>query len=90
MTSVTIKEARISWTAPSKNTDGTAVTNLAGYRIYYGNAPRTYTQSVAITGASTTQQTLPLSSGTWYFAVTARKTDGSESAYSAEVTRTIN
>ena len=26
----------LNWTAPTTNTDGTALTDLAGYKIYYG------------------------------------------------------
>src|SRR5438552_19203542 len=27
-----------SWTAPTKNTDGSALTDLAAYRVYYGTS----------------------------------------------------
>src|SRR5579862_8741896 len=31
-------QATLSWTAPDENTDGSALTNLAGFRIYYGTS----------------------------------------------------
>src|SRR5262249_5296312 len=31
-TTVTVRSALLSWTAPTQNTDGTALTNLAGYK----------------------------------------------------------
>src|SRR5262249_7173953 len=30
----------VSWQAPTDNTNGTALTNLRGYKLYYGEAPR--------------------------------------------------
>ena len=30
--------AALSWAAPTKNTDGSTLTNLAGYRVHYGTA----------------------------------------------------
>lgn len=92
MTALTVQQtvAVISWSPPSKNSDGSALTNLAGYRIYYGNAPKSYSQSVTISESSATQWTLPLAPGSWYFAIAALNSSGYESAYSAEVAKTIN
>src|SRR5690606_15761687 len=33
------RNATLSWVAPTQNTDGTTLTNLAGYRIHYGSSP---------------------------------------------------
>ena len=38
----------LSWTPPTTNSDGSPLTDLAGYRIVYGTASRTYTQSLTI------------------------------------------
>jgi hypothetical protein len=82
--------ATLSWSAPTKNTDGSPVAPLAGYRIYYGTAPNVLTQSVTISNPSTLSfQVTGLSSGTWYFVVAADATDGSESAVSTMVSKTI-
>src|SRR5262249_13459584 len=89
MTSVTLRTAVLSWTAPTKNTDGT-VASLSGYKIYYGTASKSYTQTVSVNGASNVQSTIALAgSGTWYFAVTAVDTKGAESAKSNEVSKVI-
>ena len=90
MTAVTIQRAVISWTPPTKNSDGSALKDLAGYRIRYGNSPGSYTQSVTVSNASATQWSLALSPGTWYFVVTAMNAAGNESSYSNEATKTIN
>ncbi len=90
MTTVTLREAVLSWQAPTKNVDGSTLTNLAGYKIYYGTASNNYTQTVSVSGASTTTWTLPLAPGTYYFALTAADSTGTESAKTSEVSKTIN
>ena len=90
MTTVSVRTARLSWTAPTQNVDGSALTDLASFKVYYGNASRSYTQSLTINSATTTQWTLSLTPGTWYFAITATDSGGHESAYSNEATKTVN
>jgi len=90
MTTVTLRQAVLSWTAPSKNTDGSTLTNLSGYKIYYGTSSKNYSQTVSVSGASTTTRTLQLSPGTYYFALTAIDASGGESAKTNEVSKTIN
>jgi hypothetical protein len=34
----TSKTAIVSWTPPTQRTDGSALTDLAGYRVYYGKS----------------------------------------------------
>jgi hypothetical protein len=89
MTTVVIRQAVLSWKAPTQNVDGSTITNLGGYKIYYGNASRSYTQTISVSGGSTVQRTVALSPGTWYFAVTALDTQGRESAFSGEVSKSI-
>ena len=82
--------ATISWEAPTTNTDGTPLTDLAGYRIYYGSSPENLGNTVQI--KSIGLQTIvfeDLQSGTWYFAVMAVASDGSESGLSDIVSKTI-
>jgi hypothetical protein len=65
---------------------------VAGYRVYYGTAPRTYMQPVGSGTYSTrTGASIPgLTPGaTYYFAVTAVDSAGSESAYSDEVSKRV-
>src|SRR5581483_2849230 len=40
--------ATVKWTAPTLNTDGSALTNLAGYYVKYGTSPTSLTGSVQI------------------------------------------
>ncbi len=90
MTAVAVRTARITWTVPTKNSDGSALTNLVGFRIRYGNAPASYGQSVMINNASANQWVLPLAPGTWHFVVTSVNAAGGESTNSTEVSKTIN
>ncbi len=80
--------AQLSWTPPTANTDGTPLTDLAGYKVYYGTASGKYSQSV--NAGNVTTYTVPnLTDGTtYYFATTAYNTAGAESGYSNEVSKT--
>jgi Concanavalin A-like lectin/glucanases superfamily len=62
--------------------------NLAGYKIYYGPAPRTYVTSINV-GNRITYPVTGLSAGTYYFAVVAYDTSGLESPFSNEVSVTL-
>jgi Fibronectin type III domain len=84
------KSATLSWDAPTTNTNGTALTNLAGYRIYYGSSPKELSQSVTINTTGTQTYVIDdLAPGTWYFAVMALTSAGAESALSNVVDKTI-
>jgi hypothetical protein len=86
----TTGSALLNLTAPTQNTNGSALTDLAGFRIYYGTSPSNLTQLVQLTGATLTSYTVnSLASGTWYFAATAYTTSGLESALSASASKTI-
>jgi hypothetical protein len=93
---VTVLPARttsvtLSWVPPTTNTDGTPLAGLAGFRVFYGTAAGQYSQNLSIASPSVTSVVLEgLGSGyTWYFAVTAVASDGVESAYATEVSKTL-
>jgi Putative Ig domain len=75
--------ATLSWIQPMQNTNGSALTNLAGYRIYYGTSAANLSQVIQLPGtALTTYVVSSLSSATWYFGMTAYDSAGVESALS--------
>lgn len=78
----------LDWDAPTTNSDGSSLTDLAGYKIYYGTSSRNYTGSVNV-GNYTGTEISSLASGTWCFAVTAYDNAGNESDYSDEVCKAI-
>ena len=86
----TIGTATVEWVAPTQNTDGSTLTNLAGYVVWYGTGSNSLTQTVAITDPAATSYTVQsLGQGTWYFAVTATSSDGTQSGLSTVVSKTI-
>ena len=83
--------ATVSWVPPTQNTNGTALTNLAGFKIYYGTNSASLTQVAQVSSAGATDYVVSgLTSGTWYFAVTSYTSDGTESAKSAASSKTIS
>ena len=81
-------QVQLTWTAPTTNADGTALTDLAGYRVYYGQTSGNLTQNVAV-GNQTTYPLSGLNGGQlYYFAVTAYDTSGNQSARSNEASAT--
>jgi hypothetical protein len=80
----------LSWTAPTKNTDGSTLTNLAGYRVHYGTTAGSYTRSVQLPNKSLTSVVIEdLTAARWYFAVKAYNTSGVESTFSGSVSKLI-
>jgi hypothetical protein len=83
--------ATVSWTAPTTNTDGTALTDLASYRVVYGQDAEALTQTSSVINASATEHTVNnLTAGTWYFGVIVVNAAGVESGLSNVATKTIN
>jgi hypothetical protein len=75
--------ATLSWTPPTRNTNGSALTNLAGYRIYYGTSASNLSRSVQVANPGlATYVVTNLSPATWYFSVQAYNSAGAESAAS--------
>lgn len=82
--------ATLTWLPPTQNTDGTALTNLAGYRIYYGTSASALTQSVQVANAGLSTYMLQnLAPATYYFAVTAYSSVGYESARSNVISKVV-
>jgi hypothetical protein len=84
------KSASLSWTAPTQNTNGTALTNLVGYNIYYGTSSSAMTNRININTVGILSYVIEnLSSGSWYFALTAVNSAGAESLLSSTVEATL-
>lgn len=72
--------ASIALAAPLTRTDGSALQNLAGYRIYYGKTRARLDQFVDVKDRAATNAIVSqLTPGTWYFAATAYDANGLES-----------
>jgi hypothetical protein len=81
--------AFLQWKAPTTNEDGTPLTDLSGYKIYYGTASGNYSKTIDV-GNVTTYTITNLTDGvTYYFAATAYDRSMNESRYSNEVNKII-
>jgi hypothetical protein len=82
--------APLSWMPPTTNTDGTPLTNLAGFRIYWGTVQGQFPNSVTLPNPGLTSYVVEqLTPGTWYFAIASLTTGGAESTRSAPASKTI-
>jgi hypothetical protein len=79
------------WQAPLENSNGSTLTNLSGYKIYYGAAPGNYSNAIPVANAGLTTYVVDnLPPGKYYFAVTAYNSAGEESSFSPEVATTVD
>jgi hypothetical protein len=94
--SVTVSQmngmATVTWTPPTENTDNTPLTDLAGFKIYYGTDQSQLTQSIVIDDPAASSWEVSNLSGntTYYFAVTAFNSNGVESELSSIASKTFN
>lgn len=76
----------VNWMPPTQNIDGSTLTNLAGYHLYYGTSSSSLTHVVNITNPGLASYVVSnLSAATWYFAVTSVNAKGTESPRSTVV-----
>jgi hypothetical protein len=80
----------LSWTPPTKHTDGTPLLDLGGYKIYFRPAEGTYTELIDLPNpALTTYVAENLAPGTYYFYIAAYDSAGVPSDGSNAVSKTI-
>jgi Fibronectin type III domain len=92
-------QIRLTWNAPTTNTNGTGLIDLHLYKIHYGTQSRGSTSSPAVfhyqstftlVASQTTYTITGLTEGVrYYFSVTAIDLFGNESQYSGEVNTVI-
>jgi hypothetical protein len=87
---VSVGAATLSWIPPTTNTDGSTLTNLAGFRIYYGASSSQMSQTIEVANASVNAYVVSnLAPGTYYFTVRAYTASGAESDNSNVSTKTV-
>jgi hypothetical protein len=80
----------LAWTPPTQNEDGSPLTDLAAYRIYYGNEPGNYQTSIHVDNPGLVMYVVEnLTPNTYYFVMTAINSSGEESRYSGVAVRQI-
>lgn len=80
----------LTWTAPTLNEDGTALTDLAGYKIHYGTSSGSYSVQIPVDLGTTMLMVDNLVPDTYYFAATAINSSNIESRYSGEAIKVVN
>jgi len=82
--------ATLKWTPPTTNTDGSVLTNLAGYKILYGTSADELTQTISVNSPGMSTYIVDnLKLGSYYFAVRAINANGAESALSNIASKVI-
>ncbi len=82
--------ATLGWNPPTTREDGTPLTNLAGFRLRYGNSAGNYPNTITIDNPGVTTYVVEnLASGTWYFVVAAFDSAGDQSANTSPLSKTI-
>jgi len=84
-----IGSVTLSWSAPTANIDGTALTDLAGYNVYAGPYPYGLSRKLSVGADLQSCQLGGLAAGTWYFEITAINAEGIESAPAGPVSITL-
>jgi len=82
----------LRWTAPSARSDGSALalSEIGGYKIYYGTSRGNYSGSYDQTnGAATSVTVSNLPTGTYYLVMSTYDTSGREGSRSQEVTKSV-
>jgi hypothetical protein len=83
--------ATLSWNPPMQNSDGSALTDLAGYRIYYGRRKHRLENAIALDNPGLTRYVVEgLTPGHWYFAMTSVNRGGVESTRSRAVRKKVS
>jgi hypothetical protein len=83
--------ATLSWTPPTQNSDGSALTNLAGYHVLFGQSEDALDQMIELDNPSLSTYVVDnLTSGTWYFAVLSMNATGVASRLSNVTSKTIS
>ena len=82
--------ATLTWQPPTQRTDGTPLTDLAGYKVYWGTAPNDFSSSITISNPGISTYVIEnLTPATWYFVATAVDSKGLESGFSNVASKVI-
>lgn len=83
--------ATLSWYPPTDNADGSPLTDLSGYRIYYGRHKRRLDRTIVLDNPGLSRYLVEgLSPGRWFFAMTSVNRKGVESPRSGVVSKRVS
>ena len=83
--------ASLAWSKPTQNTDGSLLTDLAGYKLYYGTSADSLPNVVDIPSGDTLSYTVQgLNSGTlYYFRISSYNVQNLEGPWSNPASKTL-
>jgi len=85
------RNVTLNWQAPTELVDGSPLTDLAGFRLYYGRASTDYEDVVELHAGLSSFVVEGLETGkTWYFSATAYRSNGMESAFAPEIAHFVD
>lgn len=80
----------LTWVSPTQNVDGTSLTNLEGFKIYWGTEAGNFPHSVMLNNPGLTSYVIDqLTPATWYFVAAAVNSEDVESMLSNVASKTI-
>jgi hypothetical protein len=79
---VTGQNLQLTWVAPTKNADGTALTNLAGFKLYHRLVSATVFDAPVTLSVMAAAYVFPEGPGQHVYALSAFNSSGQESALS--------
>lgn len=82
--------ATLSWTPPTSRADGSPLSNLAGYKVYWGTREGAYPNAATILNPGISTYVIEqLTPARWFFVVTAIDATGAESGFSNVASKTV-
>ncbi|MGI9203437.1 MAG: putative Ig domain-containing protein [Woeseiaceae bacterium] len=91
VTQVANGSTTLTWTAPTLNSDGSPLTDLASYRIYYGFSEGSYPNQISVDNPGVTSYVVEnLAPATYFFVTTSVNSSGVESAFSNVASTSVN
>lgn len=91
VTAAAVGSLLVSWLPPTTNEDGSVLTDLAGFNIYYGTQPDQYTNVIRIDNPGIASFLVEnLSPNTYYFSASSFNSSGIESDLSDATMGVVN
>ena len=91
VTDAAVGSLLVSWLPPTTNEDGSALTDLAGFNIYYGTTQNQYTNVIRIDNPGIASYLVEnLTPNTYYFSATSFNSNGIESDLSDATMGIVN
>ena len=81
----------LSWLPPTEYSDNTQLTDLAGYKIYYGNTESSMNKTITINNPGLSSYIVEnlTTNNDYYFSITTFNSKGIESVFSNVVNKTL-